>query len=171
MYMRSALGAVRLILIAGCVLYVTSCFGQAVSVELKEDFSGSGDTIIDSNYQGMEDHVRALRAEKLIYGHSWLSEASFSGLKATGEDISYSVTNSAHSLTIRKASNLNVTAKMEAQVEEEGNKTLLSSFQASGNGTVRELAVQPGKFNRPVDLASLWHAGPFRLNSTMKVVA
>jgi len=92
-------------------------------------------------------------------------------LRAAGKEIGYSVTDSAHSLAIRQASNLNVTAKMEAQVEEEGNKTMLSSFQASGNGTVRELAQQEGRFNRPVDLASLWHTGPFRLNSTMKVVA
>ncbi len=171
MYMRSALGAVRLILMAACVLYVASCFGQAVSVELKEDFSGSGDTQIDSDFYGMEDHVSAQDADRLVYGHSWVEGNSFSGLRAAGKEIGYSVTDSAHSLAIRQASNLNVTAKMEAQVEEEGNKTMLSSFQASGNGTVRELAQQEGRFNRPVDLASLWHTGPFRLNSTMKVVA
>lgn len=42
MYKRSALGAVRLILMVACVLYAASCFGQAVSVELKEDFQDLG---------------------------------------------------------------------------------------------------------------------------------
>ena len=137
------------------------------TVEMNEDFVGTGDTEIDSNYYGLIDHVNVRNADKLVYGHIWAAGESFSGLKATADKIDYSVSDSAHSLRILQASNLNATAKMQSW-QDEYNTTKYSLFTADGNGLVREQVQQPGKFNRPADLLDLWHNGTFRLNSSTR---
>lgn len=158
----------KIALIALCLLYVVLELVYA-SVELREDFSGSGDSEIISNYYGHEDHVNTIGAEKLIYGHIWRDGDSFSGLKASGKKVDYYVTDSAHSLRVLAADHLNVTAQMKLSVEGDYNTTQTSLFTAEGNGRVRELVRQPGIFGRPDDLLSLWHNGTFKLNSSVRV--
>lgn len=161
------MAALRLLLIALCVLFVISEAEQA-TIELREDFTGTGDTEILSDYGNMQDHVNVLGAEKLVYGHSWLEGNGFSGLKAQGRKVDYYVTDSAHTLRVLSADRLNVTAQMNIQKQDEYNTTQYSLYTAEGNGKVRELVQQPGIYGRPVDLLSLWHNGTFRLNSSMR---
>ncbi|VVB69586.1 Uncharacterised protein [uncultured archaeon] len=138
----------------------------SAEMELREDFSGEGEFQARSDLNGIQDRA-STRGGSLVYGHILAQNESFSGFEALG-DCSYIVSSEDHYLSIREASGINATARMSrtlSELEEER----FSLFAAQGNGTVREAAKTGGDKGRMVELSSIFHQGPFRLNSSTRI--
>jgi hypothetical protein len=158
-------------------LMVASVLGASSSIVLKEDFTGSGEYQSNSDYYGVKDGVTCRNASSIIYGHSFMPNNAFSGVKVQGGENSYTVRTEDHYLRISQASWINTTAKISAvqrAFDNVTNTTIPGSrftlFSATGNGTVREMALTLGTKGRPVVLSSLRHRGPFRINSSTSYI-
>ena len=145
---------------------------QCAEVEIREDFQGTGNFQTSSNYEGIKAGVLTRDATSITYGHIFSPAQSFVGLKAQGgEKNSYLVATRDHFLSIREAGAINATAKFSTQNDRE-NTTRFTLFTAQGEGKVREMVLTlDGNFSRPVELSGLWHSGPFKLNSSVRVKA
>jgi hypothetical protein len=138
----------------------------SAEMELREDFSGEGEFQARSDLYGVQDRA-STRGGSLIYGHILVQNDNFSGFEALG-DCSYIVATSDHHLQIRDASSINATARMSRTLSELGEERF-SLFTASGNGTVREAARTGGDKGRMMEISSIFHRGPFRLNSSTRI--
>jgi len=138
----------------------------SAEMELREDFSGEGEFQARSDIYGIQDRA-STRGGSLIYGHILVQNDSFSGFEALG-DCSYAVATPDHLLSIKDAISINATARMSRTLSELGEERF-SLFTAQGNGTVREAARTGGGKGRPVELSSIFHRGPFRLNSSTRI--
>jgi len=138
----------------------------SAEMELREDFSGEGEFQARSDLYGVQDRA-STRGGSLVYGHTLAPNGSFSGFEAL-RDCSYIVATPDHHLQIRDASRINATSRMSRTLSELGEERF-SLFTAQGNGTVREAARTGGGKGRPVELSSIFHRGPFRLNSSTRI--
>lgn len=160
--------------VIACVLALLtlalSC--QCADVEIREDFRGTGNFQTSSNYEGIKAGVLAQDANSITYGHIFSPAQSVVGLKAQGgEKNSYLVATRDHFLSIREAGAINATAKFSTQNDGE-NTTRFTLFTVQGEGKVREMVLTiGGNFSRPVELSGMWHSGPFKLNSSVRVEA
>lgn len=159
----------RLIAIALAILAL-GFIATAVELELREDFSGSGEFQAHSDIYGVKDRATTRDAD-LVYGHIFTERNSFSGFKASGGvKNTYSVGTREHQLQIRDASSINATARIAQTVLEFGGVERYSLFSAQGNGTVRESAFMDNtNRSRLAEVSSIFHRGPFSLNSTVRV--
>jgi len=145
-------------------------FIATAEIVLREDFSGTGEFQARSDLYGVKDRATT-RDANLVYGHIFTQSNSFSGFKAQGgEKNTYSVGTREHQLQIRDASVINATAKITQTVLEFIGEERFTFFSAQGNGTVRESAfVNNMNRSRMEEVSSIFHRGPFSLNSSVKV--
>jgi hypothetical protein len=144
-------------------------FMAAAEMELREDFSGTGEFQAHSDLYGVKERAGTKDAE-LVYGHIFSKSNSFSGFKAQGEKNSYSVGTREHQLQIRDASVINATAKIFQTVLEFSGVERFTFFSAQGNGTVRESAFLNNlNRSRMEEVSSIFHRGLFSINSSVKV--
>lgn len=144
-------------------------FIATAEIELREDFSGTGEFQARSDLYGVKDRATTRDAE-LVYGHIFAQSNSFSGFKVQGGESTYSVGTKEHQLQIRDASEINATARITQTALEFGGYERFTFFSAQGNGTVRESAfVNNMNRSRMEEVSSIFHRGPFSLNSSVKV--
>jgi hypothetical protein len=138
-------------------------------IEVREDFSGTGEFQACSDLYGIKDRAAARDAD-LVYGHIFTQSNSFSGFKAQGGESAYCVGTKDHQLQIRDASVINATARITQTVLEFGEERF-TFFSAQGNGTVRESSfVDNLNRSRMQEISSIFHCGQFSLNSSVRVV-
>jgi hypothetical protein len=163
----AALCLLALLTLAFIFTLSPSC--QCAEIEIREDFQGEGDFQAGSNYYGVQAGALSQDADYVIFGQILSSTYSFCGLKAKGESNSYFAATEDHSLSIREAGAINATAKF-TELKDSENTTRTTLFTAQGMGSVREkMLTTSGYYGRPVELSGLWHSGPFKLNSSVRV--
>jgi hypothetical protein len=144
-------------------------FIATAEMELREDFTGTGEFQACSDLYGVKDRVTT-RDAQIVYGHVFTQSNSFSGFKVQGGESSYSVGTREHQLQIRDASVINATAHISRTVLEFGGEERFTFFSARGNGTVRESAfMENTNMSRMAEVSSIFFRGPFSLNSSVKV--
>jgi hypothetical protein len=163
----------KLALAITAIILVLAISSQGSSIQLKEDFTGSGEYQSNSDYYGVKDGVTCRNASSIVYGHIFRPNSSFSGIIARGGENSYTVAAQDHYLRISQASWINATAKISAvqrAFDNVTNTTIPGSrftlFTATGEGVVREMALTLGPKGRPIVLSGIRHRGPFRINSS-----
>lgn len=147
-------------------------FVATAEIELREDFSGTGEFQACSDLYGVKDRATARDAD-LVYGHIFTQSNSFSnsfsGFKTQGGESAYCVGTKDHQLQIRDASVINATARITQTVLEFGEERF-TFFSARGNGTVRESSfVDNLNRSRMQEISSIFHCGQFSLNSSVRV--
>ncbi len=159
----------KLLLVVLALLALGLGFIATAEIELREDFSGTGEFQARSDLYGVKDRATT-RDANLVYGHVFAKSNSFSGFKAQGGESTYSVGTRDHQLQIRDASEINATARITQTVLEFGGDERFTFFSAQGNGTVLESAfVDNLNRSRMEEVYSIFHCGPFSLNSSVRV--
>jgi hypothetical protein len=163
----------KLALAITTIILALAISSLGATIQLKEDFTGSGEFQSNSDYYGVQDRALTREANSIVYGHIFKPNNCFSGFIVRGGDNSYSVLTDDHYLSIREAPWINATAKITSVQESFDNVTNVTIpgsrftlFSATGNGTVREMALALGPKGRPIVLSGIRHRGAFKINSS-----